>query len=282
MLIEILDGIKGCFIYIKNPEYTSENTIIRSILQHPHKIYKEGEYTIIRTSKIFPTEVTDSLEMQLNSELEDKMRSVLQRIECKCNCTVIQNTSVLRLPADGWEELIDMWSCHDREFSHLTEQEMKPKKNGVLYSTLHLIIEKERAPNCIEIIKEENTKRSSEKYTKIFYNQIVTNISDEYFLFYYLYDILQTRQEIEISVNSKICNIRLVDITYTYNGHITDKPKFNLSLKLAYKKISTDEPHSVSLLNINKYYTEALADLLDKNSTGIEMNNRIISFISKI
>ncbi|EHY65811.1 hypothetical protein NERG_01418 [Nematocida ausubeli] len=282
MLVEILDGIDGCLIYIKSAEYFPENAAIQNILKNPHKIYKENEYTIIRANKIFETPETSSLEMQLNSELEENMVRLLKTVVCPCRCTAVENESVLRLPADGWEELIDMWSCHCREFAHLAEQDIKPKKNGVLYSTLYLVIENERVPKCIRSSMECGKKNDQQMYTKVFYNQITTGMPDEYFLFYYLYDALQTRQEIEVVGEHRTYNIRLLDITYIYHGETTDSPIFNLSLKLAYKEVPSDKNQQASLPYINKYYTETLISLLHKNRISIEMNKRTVSFISKI
>ncbi|KAI5192037.1 hypothetical protein NEMIN01_1785 [Nematocida minor] len=289
MLVEVLDGIGGCLIYIENEEYSEDNSVIAALLANEHKIYRESAYTIIRTQNIFSTPEITSLEMKINSELEDRMKSVLKKIACLCGCTEQESKTVLRLPAEGWEELVDMWSCHNREFGHLVEQEMNPKKDGVLYSTLHLIMEAERAPKCLIARNNCDSLESAPKTLKIFYNEIKMCLSDEYLLFHYLYDLFQIRQEIEIAAE-KMYTIRLLDITYTYHGKIAHSPPLDLSLKIAYtsRPIGTEnaenpsKPKEESKCNINAYYTDKLIEVLLKNSIGIEMGGRSVSFIRKV
>lgn len=281
MLVEILNGIGGCLIYIEKDQYAPGEYLTKKILDNPHRIYDESGYVIIRTQNIFSTPEIEPLEIRINSDFEEKMQSALRAIVCLCGCTKNEPKSMLRLPSDGWEELVDMWSCHDREFAHLTEQKMTPRKEGVLYSTLYLITESEKAPECF--ISKNPKKEITETTCKIFYNEISHAIPDEYFLFHYLYDIFQTKQEIKIRATEEY-TIRLIDTEYTYRGEITYNPPVVLSLKIAYTKSTVPEEDIIENqpnTKINGYFTKSLIDIIEKNKINIQINSRQVSFIRK-
>lgn len=286
MLLEVLDGIGGWMIYLEQEEYSRREDTLQNILKNQHKIYRENEYVIIRTGKLLESPEIDSLEMKINSEYEERMKRSLKVISCLCGCSKKEVKSILRLPSDGWEELVDMWSCHNREFSHLTEQEMRPKKEGVLYSTLYLTAEVEKAPDCLvkKYQKIESDKLPYMEMMKIFYNEVSTGLPDEYFLFHYLYDIFQTRQEILLE-GEYFYSVRLIDVTYTYEGEPVDNPLLLLTLKVLYKKITAPENRKTPEKkdeNINHYYTNKLIQIIEKNRLNIEIKDRKISFIRRI
>ncbi|KAH9386084.1 uncharacterized protein NEMAJ01_0980 [Nematocida major] len=285
MLVEVLDGIGGSLVYIEKSAYTEESPAIAQLLKNPHRIYAEEHYTIIRLANLFRTPEISSLEMEINSDLEGRMKRMLKQISCMCGCSVVENKSALRLPSDGWEELVDMWSCHNREFAHLAEREIRPKKDGVLYSTLHLLIEPERAPKCLKPCESTSgPSAAASKPAKLFYNQMQLPVPDEYLLFHYVYDLFQTNKEISVGDTYTIC---LLDTTHTYAGELTMDPVFSLSMKIGYAHIEKTAANKCAVAteenaHINEHYTEKLIEIMHRNSIKVEMNGRPVTFIRRV
>lgn len=303
-VLEMLAGINAVFVYIHEKTFNKADEETKKILGNAHKKYLIGSTYVFRVniSNSLYLERRDILknELYINSHFDTEMRKCLAAIECMCGCSRINNSKVLRLPSEGWEELVDMWSCHDREFKHLSKKELAPKKNSIMYSTLYLTIKKDRVPLCIKEDKKENNN----EYMQIFYNEIKISISDEMFLFHYLYDLFQTQKTMNITESKKevVYTLSLFEIVHACKANINPNilqqaPVLALKIFFHTNKISnkiSDTKQSDNIPNtkqkeeisrntsINEYYKDKLIEIIEKNTTGTKIDKNIVSFIFRV
>ncbi|KAI5185735.1 hypothetical protein NEHOM01_1027 [Nematocida homosporus] len=269
VLVEALVGLSACFVYLTETQYSERLAEIDSLLKEAHKIYKTKQRVIIRLERIFtcPGMVSEPV---VNAGFEDKMGEVLKSFGCKCGCSWVESESILRLPSGGWEELIDMWSCHDREFKHFADKKLVPRTRGLLYGPLHLVLGRERVPKCL--VAESGGDGV------VCYSALSLGIGDEFLLFHYLYERFQRESSIVVVGEQKM-TLSLLDTTYVVRGELSSvfaSPKPILALKVAYTLMETGRKED---LEVSAYFATKLLDILQQNTVAESSEIGTIAFI---
>ncbi|KAI5171974.1 hypothetical protein NEFER03_1239 [Nematocida sp. LUAm3] len=278
VLMESLSGIEVSFVYIPKEEYLRRKEEVDECFSEIDRVYYTKEKAVIRIPMIHGPVQRDDIEMRINGDFEQKMIERLRKITCLCGCREVENQSVLRMPSDGWEELVDMWSCHNREFEHLLEKKLAPRENGVLYSPLCLYIDRERAPSCLQ---------EKDEICQIFYNELKLDASDESLLFYYLYEKFQTEKRIVIQGDCTY-TLKMLEVTNMSRGSLKEalcSSSIRLALKIVFvKEYESSHQHMTSerlqeKKSINEYYSKRLIEILKRNNVSFSSKGESISFV---
>ncbi|OAG29936.1 hypothetical protein NEDG_01483 [Nematocida displodere] len=302
VVIEALEGISSCFVYIRKEDFAQENRAIHALTAAPCKIYNEHYTTVVKTELGEMEGKGACQELAINSQVEERMRAALVTISCKCGCSTIHNESTLKLPSEGWEELVDMWSCHNREFERLLGHKLSPRPNGILYANFYLIIATDRVPKCMEPCATQDNN------SILFYNTIQTPFTDEYLIFHYLYELFQVSRVVDVT-SEKEYELKLLEVTKVYIGTLKPSPPFTTALKIAFsekapqpkpspKPSAHDHAHAHAHAHIhaetetepqpgpqpqpptiNPYFSKAILRILTQNSTRTFVGGDEITFV---
>jgi len=282
--VEILQGISAAFVYFRKSEFHRQNEEVEHLLSAPHEIYVEENAVVVKTK--LPAINLEKLDermsqIRISGDFEEYMRKELRKIACRCSCTVLKNESALRAPEDGWEELVDIWSCHNREFSRLLENRMVPRPGGVIYGSLWFAVSSSRVPKCME--------RSREETTRVFYNKVCTEISESRAVFHYLFDLFQREKRVEVDSRGQTYTMKLIETCSVYNGpfyylkseeDLVNALKIAFSVKESYvEENSNSAPRRKTSTDINEHFSDLIADLLKENTTHTQIGKEEVSFI---
>ncbi|KAF7684379.1 hypothetical protein TCON_0424 [Astathelohania contejeani] len=248
MIFELSSGNNG-FLYYKEKSELSV-TKYKFIINEVEEV--QNIYIANATIKNLPV-------VKLNIKFEEQIG-----FHCKCG-KQIKYESLNRLPLDGWEELINCWSCHDSEFKSMLDLKIKPRKMGILYSNFYLLINGEDLPKCCFNVQG---------IQQIFYNQL--NVLDpEKLLFFYFEELFFNSSNFLFIVNSV-----KYEIKYFHDAVVLsieeDSINVNKALKVGYKitnKVVKNPKH------INEYYLKELIRILNDNSLKLKILDFEISFL---
>lgn len=279
VMLEVLSGISSCFIYIPLRSYNLHTEeYLADVLGPNYLRYREKKTVVLKTRTLLVENKPVPEDITVHAIFEDTMRAHLARVQCKCGCTIIQNDALHRLPSEGWEEMVDAWSCHSREFEHLAQKPLRPRKTGVLFHPLYFLIGTDRSPACLKHKKLQDPMQ-------VFYNEVTLGVPDECLLFHYLYEIFQAKRKHEI--NGQI-ELVCLEITQVYKGPISSLKKMPnpvTALKLAYKKKAqaTEQASTTrDSASLNAHFAESLLRILNSNSTGTWNEEGEITFIRMV
>lgn len=135
--------------------------------------------------------------------------------------------TVNRLPQEGWQELIDCWSCHDNEFKSMLELDMKPRKNGILASNFYIIASDNVLPNCCKA------------KVRCFYNELIHNYSDNMFIFKFFEEYFFHKSSIVLKNSGLIYEIKLFYRCGVVHNNIC-KEAFKVGYKISEKPEDED------------------------------------------
>lgn len=170
----------------------------------------------------------------------------------------INFSEIHRLPQEGWQELIDCWSCHNNEFKGMLDLKIKPRKGGILVSNFYLLADKEILPNCCN------------KKEKIFYNEIFSNFSTNQLIFKFFEEQFDMKNTIILLIKGKKYEIKMM-----YRC-ITIRKDINESFKVGFKETVKNNDED---LYIGEYYKEKILEELINNSLEIDYLGYKFSFV---
>lgn len=207
---------------------------------------------------------------------EDAFNAVMSRrlaaFRCVCGAA-IRNTSVLRLPSLHWRELIDCWSCHNREFSTMLGREMRPRKGGVLFSYFYLVAERGRL--CVQ-------------REKIFYNELPLGVGSAFLLYHYFREAFQTDKCQWVRAEGRTWKVKYLEDTAVYIGQLpAGAVEGTAALKVMFREDAArhsgdaaEEKHGEGEEHINEHYSRELRTMLCANSTGTFVGTYEVSYIT--
>ncbi|ELA42481.1 uncharacterized protein VICG_00580 [Vittaforma corneae ATCC 50505] len=175
-------------------------------------------------------------------------------------------TTVHRLPQEGWEELIDCWSCHNSEFKGMLDLKIKPRKNGILVSNFYLIAGEKVLPECCKA------------RTKMFYNELTCEFSVEQLIFKFFEEYFEMKNSIILKVDGKSYEIKLFyrciliekNDSFVFNEHD--------AFKVGYKETAKNNDEDSY---IGDYFKIKIIDQLGRNSVKLSVLGYALSFITQ-
>lgn len=284
VIVERLDGIGCIFIYVKGHSDAGVSEILRDLERRmpgcAPKIYREGQVSIIKMQGHFPN-TTPSCEAG-SSDDSVEMGDKLQKITCRCGEEELHNESALRLPSANWEELIDFWSCHNREFEQMASRQMRPRTNGILYSHFYFVVERHRVPKCLSLPHREKVGGQGPRFPKdglvrIYYNEVVNPFGCEHLAFSYLSEHFQMDKTLHLRAGSAGYSIKYIGRAEMCAGKYPPGP-LGSGIKVGFRPSAQpggEDPE------INEYFASQIVECMRANSTGTYLNGYEISFILK-
>lgn len=178
-------------------------------------------------------------------------------IKCKHGHSIAQK-STHRLPQEGWQELIDCWSCHNHEFNSMLDLKIAPRPGGILLSNFYLIAHPQLLPTCCN------------SNTKIFYNDIISSLSNSFFIYKFFEEYFAMKSTIVMSIENKKYEIKL----FYWCNMIKEKksPAFKVGFRESTKQSDSDS-------FIGDFFKKAILNQLIENSIGIKLLDYTLSFI---
>lgn len=152
-----------------------------------------------------------------------------------------------KLPEDGWQELIDYWSCHNSEFRSVLDLKMRPRKNGVLYSYFYFI-----------------------KDRKIFYNELFDEEICDKIIFNFFENHFVNNNSFVFFCG---CNIEVKFFNVVY---LEENDGLKKAFKVGYKETKKIPKYSDA---INEYFSKMILNRLVENKLDIEILGYKLSFI---
>lgn len=166
--------------------------------------------------------------------------------------------SVNRLPQDGWQELIDCWSCHDSEFRGMLDLKIRPRRMGILTSNFYFIAHESVLPPCC-------SGRS-----KLFYGDVVTRHPRRSYIYKFFEEYFESKNSIVLEHGGR-CH----EIKYFYRCAVIGDG-ISSAIKVGVKE--TDKP-SVGSDFIDAAFVDGIFDEIAGNSIGIQILRYDLSFI---
>lgn len=170
----------------------------------------------------------------------------------------LKYTSINRLPSEGWEELLDCWSCHNNEFKTMLDLKIKPRINGILISNFYLIAHPGLFSDCCL-----NSSR-------IFYNDLKISFSDSALIYTFFTEYFQSKNSITLEWKQKTYEIKLF-----YNCILIDDGVCNAI------KVGIKESDKLSSGNdfANEYFIDKIFNMLYGNKVCISVLGYDLTFI---
>lgn len=165
-----------------------------------------------------------------------------------------------RLPQEGWQELIDCWSCHDNEFKGMLDLRIKPRRGGILVSNFYLLADMDALPKCCK------TK------TKLFYNEISGGLTVAQLIFKFFEEHFETKSQIVLNLDGRKYEIKL------FYRCILVRENERIAFKVGFRE--TDKPHDEDSY-IGEYFKREMIKQLRDNEIGISAIGYMLSFITQ-
>jgi ubiquitin-protein ligase E3 D len=276
VVVEVLDGIGCTFVYLlgkrearggASPQDGIPREIEEGLGQTRYTLYRE------RTS-VIKIEKADWETGETEGPVE--MEARLRTIGCRCGKKAVENTSVLRLPSENWEELVDMWSCHNREFEEMLGREISPRKNGVLYADLFIILERGRlACECMQGCSLADGGRGATE--KLFFNEFSHALCENDLILLFLLEQFRTESKISLSDGMHVYAVRSLG----QSRICAEFPPAGLrrGLKVGFVKKRGTSNEAVEGERINRYFAQAIIEKIEANRTGILLGSYELSFV---
>lgn len=216
------------------------------------------KYKILKSERI--QNITVSTFEILKFESLQCTRDLLEISEIKCKHGVsINQKSTHRLPQEGWQELIDCWSCHDHEFNSMLDLKIKPRLGGILLSNFYMIADPQLIPKCCFT---EN---------KIFYNEITSSLSHNFYIYKFFEEYFAMKSIIVLSLEDKKYEIKLF---YWCNLIKKDNsPAFKVGFRESDRQNDEDT-------FIGEFFKKLILNQLKENAIGITLLKYNLSFIT--
>ena len=258
-MLEIPAGTKRGFLYAKDDSILQ---IFRDRLDIEF-LYTEAHEDI----KVVAVKVSE--ESFLWTDDEDVIHNASYTLKCIHGIQIAYG-SINTLPQEGWEELVDCWSCHNCEFKTMLDLKPRPRKEGVLVSDFFLLINDVDLPECC--------KKNTACIRKLFYNEVVLDgVSDAAIIYSYLNTYFKSNASLFLEANHKKYEIRCfykATLISANDNSIEKKESIKVGIKETHKRFDSGK-------NINRFYSEAIYNTIMSNKIDISMLGYCISFIIK-
>lgn len=182
--------------------------------------------------------------------------TLFTQIKCKCG-TLLAFSKLKRLPEEGWEELIDYWSCHNSEFKSMLDLKIQPRKGEALVSHFYFLANKSDMC-CYE----------GDDIMKIFYNEV--NFSSREIIYTFFVNYFLHNNSLRFAVGEDVYEIKLFDSV------IIMKEKYHEAFKVGFR-ICRKKCNRATVLN--EYFAKIILDVLYENKLDIVVLNYSLSFI---
>ena len=200
-----------------------------------------------------------TIQIARNISLNKQSINILEIGQIKCqHGNNVDYESINLLPNEGWEELVDCWSCHNDEFKGMIDLKIKPRNNGILASHLYLVSHPSVLPECC------NYK------SKFFFNELKIKFSDANLIYRFFDDYFNIKNTFVFSQGEEVYEIK-----YFYKCWVIES-KCIESMKIGFKKLNVFPIESHCL---NNYYIDYLIKHLHDNSIHITVIDYELNFI---
>lgn len=166
--------------------------------------------------------------------------------------------TIHRLPQEGWEELIDCWSCHDSEFKSMLDLKMTPRENGILVSNFYFIAHKNIVPSCCF------------PQVRYFFNETTSSLSNSMLVYKYFEEHFMMKNFLVLNLDGKYFEIKIF-----YKCVVVQDTQY-LAFKVGFKettKIVEEDTH------IGAFFKNEIMKHLNENSLKIPLLGYELSFI---
>ncbi|AFN83852.1 putative metal-binding protein [Encephalitozoon romaleae SJ-2008] len=178
--------------------------------------------------------------------------------------------SLNRLPQEGWEELIDCWSCHNCEFRTMLSLSPHPREGGLLLSNFFFLINDSDLPKCC--------RNNNSSVRKLFYNEVLQyGCTHEALAYSYLSSYFQNRSVLLLEVSQTRCEIRYFYKTMVItieNKTLCKKEAMKVGVKETDKPIEKNE-------NINEFYSKLIYNIVVSGVIGATALGYRISLVER-
>lgn len=244
-MLEINESSLRGFVYTENYYNKLKEMNIFDLL-----IEKEE---IINNTKIYTIIIKNKIKTNFQSfNLKD-----IKTIKCS-HGEEFDFKFINKLPQEGWQELIDCWSCHNCEFKSMLDLKIKPRKNGILVSNFYLLADENAIPSCCKNI------------AKFSYENLKFDFSDSLFIYNFFEEYFFGKNSLIFQFKNKNYEIKLF---YKCLLFIKD---FEKSLKIGIKITEKIPDFDVF---IPDYYKEKIIENINANKINVLILGYEISFI---
>lgn len=222
--------------------------------RHPYEGYK-----IERVERLSGVSVYTVVIPGVSVEKQDFSLIRLGEISCR-HGEKINYKSINRLPQEGWQELIDCWSCHNNEFQSMLNLKMRPRQMGILTSNFYLVAHEGMLPPCCC------------RETKIFYNDFIIKYSHRNFIYKFFEEYFESKNCIVLEHGGKNREIKYFYKCVLISGEACDAIKVGVR--------ETDKPCTCDEF-INGFFRNKIFEEISENAIDIQVLKYEISFIKQ-
>lgn len=166
--------------------------------------------------------------------------------------------TVHRLPQEGWQELIDCWSCHNCEFKSMLDLNIRPRKDGILVSNFYLLANENIVPDCCK------------NGTKFCYEDLKFDFPDSFLVFKFFEDYFFANNSLVIEYENRKYEIKIFYFCLLF---IDD---FERVIKIG---IRETERIPDSVIVLSDHYKKIIFNIININKINIEIMGFQTSFI---
>lgn len=182
----------------------------------------------------------------------------------------IAHRSLNRLPQEGWEELIDCWSCHNCEFRTMLGLTPRPRDGGLLLSDLFLLANDSDLPACCQ--------RKDLSVRKLFYNEVVpSGWSHEMLVYLYLDSYFQNNSALLLEVDGEKYEVRCfykAMLAVVEDKALRKRPAIKVGIKRTDRLSETTG-------SINEFYIRLIHRVVMSGTVGISILGYAVSFVQE-
>ncbi|AFM99142.1 hypothetical protein EHEL_100490 [Encephalitozoon hellem ATCC 50504] len=258
-MLELPPDTRKGFLYLMNDE------VLNTFKDHMDLdfLYMESQERV----KVAAVNVSEN-SLLWSEDLEEES-TLPNAFRCLHGNEVIHK-SLNRLPQEGWEELIDCWSCHNCEFKTMLDLSPRPRKGGLLLSDFFLLINDSDLPRCC--------RKNNSSVRKLFYNEVLLQgctheaLAYSYLDFYFrntpvlLLEVNQRRYEIRHFYKAMVMTVE--------NKALVKRKAMKVGIKETEKPIEKNE-------NINEFYSKITYDIVMSGMVGTTALGYKISLVEK-
>lgn len=168
-----------------------------------------------------------------------------------------------RLPTEGWEELVDAWSCHNGEFASMLSLELRIRPGYILLSNFYMLADQNVLPECCKGAQ------------LLFYNDLTIQHADSALIYNFIAEAFHSRSSFTVGFGEHTYRLK-----YFYSCFlISEQKEMKRAIKVGFKEVSVDRDRTDC--HLPEYYGERLMQMLNQNTLGIPMLGFNMSFITE-
>ncbi|ORD97158.1 hypothetical protein HERIO_975 [Hepatospora eriocheir] len=220
--------------------------------------YEKVSIEVVQGVKVYKLKIKN---IELKKEEDFNILKALDKnIKCK-HSEPIKYLELNKCPHEGWEDLIDYWSCHQGEFEKLKNLKMIDRPNRIFVADFYIQTKKKYFPKCCN------------KSDKLFFNEFTHSIPDSLLIYTFFTEYFKQLDCIYILYKGKCFKIKSF-----YRCHLFKEGNFVEAIKVG---VIEEEMNSKFIRGLNDYYTEKIFKMIRENITGIKLLYYKLSFITK-